>query len=146
MLSAAAAFGRAYTEGMATVTCSGCRERDARMQELVGAAAGGGALRGARRDRADEQPGEASAAPEGSLAEDPFACQSARGCRFVERLLTVVQTPWLQRGPVLGYLQEALVAHRNGLPAPSLLSYQRPLELSDPVGGAPCAVRWPAAA
>jgi transposase len=53
-----------------------------------------------------------------------FGCTSAAGCRFVERLLTVVQTRRLQGRSVLGYLYEALVAHRNGLPAPSLLSDQ----------------------
>jgi hypothetical protein len=43
------------------------------------------------------------------------------GCRFVERLLTVVQTRRLQGRPVLDYLYEALVAHRAGLPAPKLI-------------------------
>jgi transposase len=51
-----------------------------------------------------------------------FGCSSAAGCRFVERILTVVQTRRLQRRSVLRYLYEALVAHRNSLPAPSLLS------------------------
>jgi transposase len=51
-----------------------------------------------------------------------FGSSSASGCRFVERLLTVVQTRRLQGRSVLRYLYEALVAHRNGLPAPSLLS------------------------
>ena len=51
-----------------------------------------------------------------------FGCTSESGCRFVERLLTVVQTRRLQGRSVLGYLYEALVAHRNGIPAPSLLS------------------------
>jgi transposase len=50
-----------------------------------------------------------------------FGSQSASGCRWVERLLTVVQTRRLQRRPVLDYLYEALVAHRTGLPAPKLL-------------------------
>jgi transposase len=50
-----------------------------------------------------------------------FGSQSERGCRFVERLLTVVQTRRLQGRPVLDYLYEALVAHRAGLPAPKLL-------------------------
>jgi transposase len=50
-----------------------------------------------------------------------FGCTSAAGCRFVERLLTVVQTRRLQGRPVLRYLYDALVAHRGGLPAPSLL-------------------------
>jgi transposase len=47
--------------------------------------------------------------------------QSESGCRFVERLLTVVQTRRLQRQTVLDYLYEALIAHRAGLPAPKLL-------------------------
>jgi transposase len=50
-----------------------------------------------------------------------FGSQSEAGCRFVERLLTVVQTRRLQGRPVLDYLYEALVAHRAGLPAPRLL-------------------------
>ena len=41
--------------------------------------------------------------------------------RFVERILTAVQTLRLQGRPVLPYLCDALVAHRNGLKAPSLL-------------------------
>jgi transposase len=39
----------------------------------------------------------------------------------VERILTAVQTLRLQERPVLRYLRDALVAHRHGLPAPSLL-------------------------
>ncbi|MHB1425567.1 MAG: hypothetical protein ACYC3I_20560 [Gemmataceae bacterium] len=39
-----------------------------------------------------------------------------------KRLLTVVQTRHWQGQSVLSYLHAALVAHRNGLPAPSLLS------------------------
>jgi transposase len=53
-----------------------------------------------------------------------FGCTSEGGCRFVERLLTVVQTRRLQGKSVLGYLHEVIVAHRKGLPAPSLLSVQ----------------------
>jgi transposase len=51
-----------------------------------------------------------------------FGCSSEGGCRFVERILTVVQTVRLQSRPVLTYLYEALCAHREGLPAPKLLS------------------------
>ena len=51
-----------------------------------------------------------------------FGCTSESGCRFVERLLTVVQTRRLQGRSVLRYLYDALVAHRNGHPAPSLLA------------------------
>lgn len=51
-----------------------------------------------------------------------FGCSSEGGCRFVERILTVVQTLRLQSRPVLTYLYEALCAHRKGLPTPKLLS------------------------
>jgi transposase len=51
-----------------------------------------------------------------------FGCASKAGCEFVARLLTVVQTRRLQGRSVLRYLYEALKAHRNGLPAPSLLA------------------------
>jgi transposase len=50
-----------------------------------------------------------------------FGCHSEEGCRFVERLLTVVETLRLQGRDVLDYLQAALTAHRHGLPAPKLL-------------------------
>jgi len=53
--------------------------------------------------------------------KNAFGSQSDRGCRFVERILTAVQTLRLQDRPVLPYLCDALVAHRNGLKAPSLL-------------------------
>ncbi len=54
--------------------------------------------------------------------KNAFGSHSEGGCRFVERLLTVVQTRRLQGRSVLGYLYDAMVAHRNGLPAPSLLA------------------------
>ncbi len=53
--------------------------------------------------------------------KNAFGCHSAEGCRFVERMLTVVQTLRLQDRPVLDYLYRAVVAHRSGLPAPQLL-------------------------
>ena len=53
--------------------------------------------------------------------KNSFGCHSAAGCRFVERMLTVVQTLRLQKRPVLDYLYRAIVAHRSGLPAPQLL-------------------------
>jgi transposase len=53
--------------------------------------------------------------------KNAFGSQSEAGCRFVERMLTVVQTRRLQGRSVLTYLYEALVAHRKGLPVPSLL-------------------------
>lgn len=50
-----------------------------------------------------------------------FGCHSDSGCRFAERLLTVVQTLRVQRRPVLAYLKAALTAHRAGQAAPSLV-------------------------
>ncbi len=50
-----------------------------------------------------------------------FGSQSAGGCRLVERLLTVVGTCRLQHKPVLAYLEEAVRAHRAGLPIPNLI-------------------------
>jgi len=57
--------------------------------------------------------------------KNAFGCHSAAGCRFVERMLTVVQTLRLQKRPVLDYLYRAIVAHRSGLPAPQLLGQAR---------------------
>lgn len=48
--------------------------------------------------------------------------RSEAGCRFVERMLTAVQTLRLQRRNVLAYLHEAITAHRANLPAPQLLT------------------------
>ena len=50
-----------------------------------------------------------------------FGSWSAAGCRFVERILTVVQTRRLQGKNALDYLHEALVAHRSGQACPKLL-------------------------
>ena len=50
-----------------------------------------------------------------------FGCHSDSGCRFVERLLTVVQTLRLQKRPVLQYLKETLIAHRAGRAMPRLV-------------------------
>jgi transposase len=50
-----------------------------------------------------------------------FGSQSEAGSRFVERMLTAVQTLRLQKRPVLAWLTQAVAAHRNHLPAPSLL-------------------------
>jgi transposase len=48
--------------------------------------------------------------------------QSEAGCEFVGRLLSVVQTVKLRGGQVMDYLTEAIRAHRQGLPAPSVLA------------------------
>ena len=53
--------------------------------------------------------------------KNAFGCHSEAGCRFAERMLTVVQTLRLQRRSVVDYLYRALVAHRSGAPAPALL-------------------------
>jgi transposase len=50
-----------------------------------------------------------------------FGCWSAAGCRFVERILTVVQTRRLQGKNALDYLHDAVLAHRAGKPCPKLL-------------------------
>jgi len=50
-----------------------------------------------------------------------FGNHSEEGCRFVERVLTVVETLRLQRRPVLAYLTEVLTTHRAGRPAPMLV-------------------------
>jgi transposase len=50
-----------------------------------------------------------------------FGCHSAAGCRFVERILTVVESLRLQGRSVLPFLREAIAAHRSGLPGPALV-------------------------
>jgi transposase len=51
-----------------------------------------------------------------------FGSQSEAGCRFAERMLTVVQTLRLRQGSVLGYLHDAISAYRQARPAPQLLA------------------------
>ena len=51
-----------------------------------------------------------------------FGCHSAEGCRFVERLLTVVETLKLQKRNVLDYLEQAIAAQRHHKPCPQLLT------------------------
>ncbi len=51
-----------------------------------------------------------------------FGCHSDAGCRFVERILTVVQTLRLQQRPVLDFLHQSLLAHRQAQQAPQLLA------------------------
>ena len=53
-----------------------------------------------------------------------FGCWSEAGCRFAERILTVVQTRRLQAKSVLDYLHDALHAHRTGQPCPQLVAGQ----------------------
>jgi transposase len=54
--------------------------------------------------------------------KNAFGCHSAAGCRFVERILTVVQTLRLRQHQVLAFLAEAIAAHRTASPAPQLLA------------------------
>jgi transposase len=51
-----------------------------------------------------------------------FGCHSEAGCRFVERILTVVQTLRRQRRPAFDFLVDALAAHRQGRATPRLLT------------------------
>lgn len=51
-----------------------------------------------------------------------FGCNSASGCRFVERILTVVQTCRLHGKNVLEYLYDAVRSHRAGQSCPHLLT------------------------
>ena len=53
-----------------------------------------------------------------------FGNHSPEGCRFVERILTTVQTLQLQHRPVLAYLRDAVAAHRTRQPAPTLVAAQ----------------------
>jgi transposase len=51
-----------------------------------------------------------------------FGCQSPAGCRFVERILTAIQTLRLQKRNALEFLGQCLAAHRQGREAPALCS------------------------
>jgi transposase len=53
--------------------------------------------------------------------KNAFGCQSESGCRFVERILTVVQTLRLQKRSVLDFLEQSVIAHRRGTLAPALI-------------------------
>lgn len=51
-----------------------------------------------------------------------FGCNSEAGCRFVERILTVVQTCRLKSANTLEFLTAAVTAHRAGQQSPSLVA------------------------
>lgn len=53
--------------------------------------------------------------------KNAFGCHSEGGCRFVERMLTVVQTLRLQKRSALAFLHQSLLAHRHAQKAPKLL-------------------------
>jgi len=50
-----------------------------------------------------------------------FGCHSADGCRFAERILTVVQSLRQQGRSVVEFLSDIITAHRQGLQYPRLL-------------------------
>jgi transposase len=50
-----------------------------------------------------------------------FGCHSEAGCRFVERILTVVQTLRQQRRPVFAFLADTIAAHCQCRPTLQLL-------------------------
>jgi transposase len=54
--------------------------------------------------------------------KNAFGSHSEAGCRFTERMLTVVQTLRLQKRAVFHYLSQALQARRAGLQPPPLLT------------------------
>ncbi len=49
-----------------------------------------------------------------------FGCNSATGCRFAERIVTVIQTLRLQKRNALEFLGQTLKAHRDGGAKPKL--------------------------
>jgi transposase len=51
-----------------------------------------------------------------------FGTQSERGCRYVERILTVCATCRLQGRSVIGYLRDTCQCHLDGIAAPSLVN------------------------
>ena len=51
-----------------------------------------------------------------------FGTQSAHGSRFVERMLTVIETCRRQKRNAFAWLADTVAAHQHGLPTPSLLS------------------------
>jgi len=50
-----------------------------------------------------------------------FGNHSEAGCRFAERILTVVQTLRLQQRNVMDYLEQALASHRTGQSIPAII-------------------------
>ena len=78
-------------------------------------------VRSDRRCRAHEQPIGAHPRLGVLWRKNAIGCHSAARCRFVERMLTMIQTQRLQNRPVLEYLYRAIMAHRSGLPALQLM-------------------------
>ena len=55
-----------------------------------------------------------------------FGTQSESGSRFIERMLTITETCRLQGRSVFPFLAEAVAAHLQGKPAPSLMPDDKP--------------------
>jgi transposase len=51
-----------------------------------------------------------------------FGCPSALGCRFVERIWTVMQSLRLQQRNAIAFRTQAIAAHRSGQPGPALVA------------------------
>ena len=51
-----------------------------------------------------------------------FGCQSERGLRFVERIMTVAQTTRKQGKDLLDFIVRSVTAHAEGTPPPVLLN------------------------
>jgi hypothetical protein len=51
-----------------------------------------------------------------------FGSQSEPACRFAEPILTAVQALRLRKRSVLDFLEESVIAHRLGTPAPAFLA------------------------
>jgi transposase len=66
-------------------------------------------------------PAERALRPAVLWRKNSFGCHGEDGCRFAERMLTVVQTLRLQGRNVLGFLCDTLTAHRAGRPLPGLV-------------------------
>jgi hypothetical protein len=50
-----------------------------------------------------------------------LGCHSQGGCRYVERMLSAIQTLRLQNRSILSFLADTLHAHRYGLPLPAVI-------------------------
>jgi hypothetical protein len=76
-------------------------------------------FRGRSRSRTDQQRQRTRAAPRCDLAKT-FGTQSESGSRFVETMLTVVETCRQQSRPVFEFITTTLQAHFAGTNAPTL--------------------------
>ena len=57
-----------------------------------------------------------------------FGSASQAGCRYVERMLSVIETLRLRGHPPLAYLAAAIAAHRKGEPTPAIEPKPKPTE------------------